>query len=397
MYPKYLTLILFCFGIISFAFAQCPTTDITFTTQAQIDNFATTYPGCNMIPDGVDVVIDDPLGNITNLDGLSGLTAIEGNLRISGDGFLTDIDGLSNLTSVGGNLRIIGLANIDGLSGLVSVGGNLETTFHGLANVDGLSGLTFVGEDLLINFSGLVNLDGLSGLAFIGGGLFIQDNPQLSMCCALCPLLQADADDDAVIGGGVGINNNATGCNNTQEVETTCVPLPIEMIDPLRVYLKDKTAILEWRTALEINNSGFEIQRSKDGIEWEKIGWQTGQGNTSTAHRYTYTDSNPLSGTSYYRLRQVDFNGDTEYSNIVSLRYIHNGVTIYPNPVKERFYLDPYSGFVEKITIYNSTGSQITEIANPDTEIDVSELPKGIYVLKISVDDEDFYEKILVE
>jgi len=377
-------------------------------------------------------------GKFTNLSGLNGLSFTGNGLSINNIDDLINLSGLENVTSIGGDVNILNnndLLSLEGLSAVTSIGGKLEILNNAvLLNLNGLDNLTTINvqlniknNDALLNMNGLnslisiggrleifdnytlVNLVGLESLTSINGGLWIADNdnlasltglgnvdysgitsmrifnnPNLSTCEVLtvCNYINTG-------GSGILVLSNATGCNNVTQIESACdAVLPIEMADPLRVHLKDKTAILQWRTDTEINNAGFE---------WEKIGWQAGQGNTTTAHSYTYTDRSPLFGTSYYRFKQVDFNGDTAYSNIVNLQYIRNGVIIYPNPVKELLYLHTNYSSIQKITIYNSVGSQVAKIANPGTDIDVSALPKGIYVLKITVDDEDFYEKILVE
>ncbi len=264
MYFKHLTLILLSLSIASLTLAQCPNTDIFLYTQADIDNFPTNYPGCTMIPSGVDVFIEDLNYNFTDLNGLSSITSIGGDLYIVG-GVLPNLDGLSSLTSIGGSLNIefsdeltninglsnlttvgggvfihynFSLTNLDGLSALTSVGGliiqsndvltnvdglsaltsidGMLTIFENpiLANLDGLSSVTSVGMEVLIEGNNmLTDIDGLSALTSVGGYLIVAFNPQLSMCCVLCPLLQADLTDDTVIGDVVGISDNAIGCD----------------------------------------------------------------------------------------------------------------------------------------------------------------------------------------
>src|SRR5690606_35231691 len=106
---------------------QCPAGSIIFTTQADIDDFATNHPNC---------------------------TEISGGLYISGND-ITDLSPLSNLTSIGGYIGIYNnsnLDNLDGLSNLTSVGGYLDISYNSsLTNLDGLSNLTSVGADLVIN------------------------------------------------------------------------------------------------------------------------------------------------------------------------------------------------------------------------------------------------------
>ena len=197
--------------------AQCPMGNITLTTQTQVDNFSTTYPGCTAVLG--DLYISG--ADITNLNGLSGLTSVAGNLGIEDNDMLLNVDGLSGITSVAGDLYIGAndqFTNINGLSGLTSVTGNLTIESNDmLTNVDGLSGLTSVGEDLYILFNNLLtNLDGLSGLTSVGGDLLISSNSlldEVSDFCGLYTLISATLPDGLV--GSYDVSGN--GANPAQQ------------------------------------------------------------------------------------------------------------------------------------------------------------------------------------
>ncbi len=95
------------------------------------------------------------------------------------------------------------------------------------------------------------------------------------------------------------------------------------------------SVVLQWSTATERNNSHFEIQRSADSRTWDNIGSISGKGNTTETQKYQFTDDKPLSGLNYYRLRQVDFDGTTELSNILKVKMDKGQLvfSVYPNPV----------------------------------------------------------------
>jgi hypothetical protein len=78
---------------------------------------------------------------------------------------------------------------------------------------------------------------------------------------------------------------------------------------------------IDWETVTEIDNDGFEVQRSEDGINFEKIGWVDGNGSSTLTHNYTFYDEEPLQGSNYYRLKQIDYNGDFEYTGIISVLF----------------------------------------------------------------------------
>lgn len=93
--------------------------------------------------------------------------------------------------------------------------------------------------------------------------------------------------------------------------------LPIQL-SSFTAQAIDKTILLNWETLSETNNSGFEIERSIDGKSFIKIGSKEGSGTTTTLTKYRFVDENPLPGTNYYRLKQIDFDGKSEISAIKS-------------------------------------------------------------------------------
>ncbi len=361
---------------------------------------------------------------LINLSGLENLTFVGGTLQIRLNQILQDLSGLENLTSIGiynESSYSIGLYiynnsllnNINALAGLNTLGGWLifgnnyslnslsglesltvadRVSIHdntNLTDINGLVNLTTVNGSISINDNAnLTNIDGLVNIDYTSIiELSIHSNPNLSTCKSVCNYLEN--------GGIATIYDNATGCNNDSEIIQSCF-LPVEMSTPLQAHLQNQTAHLTWRTETETNNAGFEIQRSKDGIQWQRIGWQAGQGNTSTPYSYTYTDENPLSGTSYYRLKQLDFDGNFSYSNIADLHYERNtSINVYPNPVRDMLYINTELP-VQQAIIFDTTGKSINaQISN--NAIDVSTLNAGIYTLQITIGDGIFYEKILVK
>lgn len=172
----------------------CLPEGITFSTQEEIDNFQSNYPGCSEILGDVTIYGDD----ITNLHGLNVITSIDGSLTI-GDAYswygnpqLINLYGLDNLLTIGGDLWIVGndtLSSLEGFESLVHIGGGLTIGGHiqigpfynpCLTNLSGLSGLSFIGDGITIKENkSLTNLNGLEGLYSIDGGISILGNPAL--------------------------------------------------------------------------------------------------------------------------------------------------------------------------------------------------------------------------
>lgn len=118
-------------------------------------------------------------------------------------------------------------------------------------------------------------------------------------------------------------------------------PLPIELVN-FQVELVESDAILTWSTASETNNKYFIVERSMDGVTFNEIMRIYGAGNSTSLLEYELIDTLPLLGESYYRLRQVDFDGQFAFSQVVPLNNDNNRdskLTIFPNPTDGIFNL----------------------------------------------------------
>ena len=149
-----------------------------------------------------------------------------------------------------------------------------------------------------------------------------------------------------------------------------------------------QTVVLDWITDHELNNDFFEIERSADGLEFSAIGQVKGQGTTDQMTEYKMTDYNPLSGTSYYRLKQVDFDGKYSLSNIVEINFgsAESLVQISPNPFNDYFEIywrDYQNATFELFTVHGQLVKEYS-LENISTEIDGSNLASGIYYYRVT-------------
>ena len=191
------TTFLVAFGLV-LAQAQCPTGDVTLTSQAQVDAFGVNWPNCTDLPDNL--YISGFNLNITNLLGLQNLSSVSGILSISSNYALTNLTGLESLNFVGGYLQIfndVSLINLTGLENLSSVGGLV-----------------------IYNNAVLTSLTELENLSSIGLELSIVGNPDLPVCntWSVCQYLQ-NYDPDTQTAQ---IYDNASGCNSIEEVLLGC-------------------------------------------------------------------------------------------------------------------------------------------------------------------------------
>ncbi|MEZ4916276.1 MAG: T9SS type A sorting domain-containing protein [Chitinophagales bacterium] len=147
--------------------------------------------------------------------------------------------------------------------------------------------------------------------------------------------------------------------------------LPVEMLYLEAKPINNEYIQLDWATATEINNEGFELQRSTDGKEFSTIAWIDGHGNSQSVIAYNYNDKEVIAlQTYYYRLKQVDFDGKTEYSKIVSSKLNDSNktvfeVTLIPNPTKGTGKVSINTTSAENITfkVYSSIGKVVLEKA----------------------------------
>jgi len=298
---------------ISSSAQSCLPEGITFETQTQIDSFQINYPGCTEIEGDVTVYG----GGINNLNGLSVLTSLGGNLSINCTNNLHELTGLDNITAINGDLWMAyndSLTSITGLESLIIIEGNLnigdgdytgipsnpllsslsglcnlsyiggDLEIYGwynfvLTNLDGLENLVYVGGDLWFHYNDSVkSLTGLNNLTSIGGLLWIYGNPKINSLEAMDNIepgsitnlrieynyelstcnIQSICDYLAAPGGSIVINENATGCNSPGEVQDSCIANSVSIDEQL---LKTSLTIYPNPAHQDINISadGFEI------------------------------------------------------------------------------------------------------------------------------------------
>lgn len=163
--------------------------------------------------------------------------------------------------------------------------------------------------------------------------------------------------------------------------------LPITLLS-FDATLQGNSAVqLDWTTATQLNTDYFEIERSSDAIHWEVVHREKGAGTSNEVLDYQAWDAEPLYGVSYYRLKDVDFDGSFSYSDI---RYISlNSVSksIYPNPANDFLFIPRNEPAQQEVIISNLVGQVLIRQSFQDEEskmtVDVSVLPIGVYFVSI--------------
>lgn len=182
--------------------------------------------------------------------------------------------------------------------------------------------------------------------------------------------------------------------------------LPIELLSFNAEPIDNDYVEITWVTASEINNDYFEIERSLDANDWTSILKEDGAGNSSTTLFYSAYDRQPNPGTSYYRLKQVDFDGSYTYSSPVSVNFNDSEtISIYPNPTNNTAILTMNSsqkGMVQ-VFIYSVDGrlvqSLIFEVVAGYNAItlELAGLSAGTYSTKIISPDFKYYDQKIIK
>lgn len=159
-------------------------------------------------------------------------------------------------------------------------------------------------------------------------------------------------------------------------------PLPVEYLAPLSIRETPNGLLLEWITALEINNDYFEVFHSTELEQFQAIGKQEAKNSENQSTPYKFLHQNPETGINYYYVRQYDLDGSSSNSNIVSISYKSPTILIFPNPTSEQLKVIHDLNEIN-YTIYSFDGSVIRKDKLNSHLISVAYLNPGIYKLEI--------------
>jgi hypothetical protein len=173
------------------------------------------------------------------------------------------------------------------------------------------------------------------------------------------------------------------------------ITVPVELFN-FTITADDNDAHISWETITEKNNSGFEVQRKSITNEWIDLNFIPGFGTSTESHFYSYLDRNLENGNYAYRLKQVDFNGNIFYSDVINIEVnLLNQFSIeqnYPNPFNPSTRIKYSMGSKQFVTlkVYDVLGNEIAALINeekPSGDYEVQfladNLPSGIYLYKL--------------
>jgi len=180
-----------------------------------------------------------------------------------------------------------------------------------------------------------------------------------------------------------------------------CSILPVQLLS-FEGNCDKQNVVLTWRTATEMNNKYFTVERSIEGINWQMVGTVVSAGNSSVQHTYVLTDRSPDNKAFLYRLKQTDLDGNYTYANIIAVKKCGNeaitNLTIYPNSSSGKFELlfAGNTAQVKSIEIFNSSGQQLCKVIGFQSKFDLSTQAPGIYIMDVHLNSNDMALKIVV-
>lgn len=190
--------------------------------------------------------------------------------------------------------------------------------------------------------------------------------------------------------------NPTGGITSPLRLDSASTLLPVEISQFSSAVFKN-TVRLGWQTVWELNNSGFEVEKSEDGIVWNKAGFVRGNGTTNEPFSYAFTDLNLRTGRYYYRLKQIDYNGNFEFHNLAQAVNIGKPINseVYQNfpnpfnPVTNISFALAEDSFV-KLTVYDAAGREVKKLidgtlaAGYNTlSFDASGIASGVYFYRL--------------
>lgn len=190
-------------------------------------------------------------------------------------------------------------------------------------------------------------------------------------------------------------NSPSTFYSHSAELsaEDLCLTLPVEFGTFDAILTSDRVVDLNWNTVFETNNDYFEVLKSKNAFDWEILDIVDGAGNSTEQIHYQSTDKAPNTGINYYKIKQIDLDGNFEYSSIRTASLLGaSEVTISPNPVSDLLTIRGFEHLSHKeIQFRNKLGISVKDKINiihlsDKIQLDLTQLSAGIYFLQTSTE-----------
>lgn len=284
------------------------------------------------------------------------------------------------------------------------------------------SDFNIIDADGETNISGGVSINGLPGTEASGGGTSYIVNfsappafsPTIGNQVTKIGTITLDGYKDGSVQlewNGAIINYYDTNDGNQQKIITNLCyfiapdqVLPVELTYFTARMMGDRSVKLDWETAVEAQNAGFEIQHSLDGNNWGVLGFVKGKGTTQISQTYQFIHLKAPVGINYYRLKQLDVDGAFEYSNIESIK-IEGGVAefvVYPNPATDlvNILVNEEAG-QRTLQLKDQLGRTVATYTMDQftnrKALQLGHFTRGVYYLILSLGDNKYTKKLVLQ
>ena len=191
-----------------------------------------------------------------------------------------------------------------------------------------------------------------------------------------------------------------TPLGSTSQFTPCSIPLPVVLTYFNAVKnMADQTVSLSWTTGSEKNNNYFEILRSEDGVNFQVIGTVAGAGNVETLTNYSFVDPSPIDGINYYKLKQVDYNGEASYSVIRTVDFYNNDLSVLPYENGFKIIVPGNQKTAITYEVYSMTGALVAKgtvfsgLHVNDVKLNLS---PALYIVTVSSENNFITKKILL-
>ncbi len=267
---------------------------------------------------------------------------------------------------------------------VIKINGALTTsTFSKVKLINGAQA-----KNVFWKIEGAVNINDYSSFA----GTVVCNNAAINL-----------ATGDTIAGRMLTTNGAISTTAIVDTITEGCTMLPVTLLS-FTGEKKNNTSILNWSTAVEMNNAYFDVQKSMDGTRFTSIGKVDAGSRPNTSQFYLFTDNKTIIGKNYYRLMQVDKDGKFTYSAIVQLNMTGATWALFPNPATRKTSIQIRGGLGNaSFTLHDNNGkvvyavSRHTVTAGEMIDIPLTGLAKGVYLIKMIAENQFKTEKLVIQ
>ncbi len=190
-----------------------------------------------------------------------------------------------------------------------------------------------------------------------------------------------------ITGNKSATSSDSESWSSVQLAINSAIILPVEFLY-FEAAAEHDAVLLNWATATEINNEYFTVEKSRDGIDFHEVTRIEGAGNSEEVKKYLVVDGSPYHGISYYRIKQTDYDGKFEYSDMEIVDFKSgSGIKLFPNPFSEQITIKCPNLLSDGTIIIKNTKGQTVKILDhintKNIEINRDYLPAGLYFLQL--------------